>query len=89
MVVAAAVLVAAAGFAAGLAAAFGAAAAGFAAADVFFASLTGPEGPFGLRKSPSVSPDLRALLIWAFNAASVVAPRLLLAWMYLVIAWRL
>lgn len=60
------------------------------AAAVFFsaglASFTGPEAPLGWAKAPESTPVLRALLMCVLKALSVVAPRLLLALMYFLIA---
>lgn len=53
---------------------------------VFFANLTGPDGPFGRSNSPLFSPDARAWEISLFICGSVVAPRLLLAWTYFLMA---
>jgi len=55
----------------------------------FLASLTGPDGPLGRRKSPDFSPDEKAALRCLEKAASLVDPRELWAWMYFLIAWRL
>ena len=64
------------------------AAAGFLSADGL-ASFTGPDAPFGWANTPLSTPVLRALLMWAVKALSVVLPRLLLALMYFLMAWRL
>lgn len=61
----------------------------FGAAAPFLASLTGPEGPLGRTNSPAFSPDVKAWLKCEAKAASVVEPRLLLDWMYFLMAWRL
>jgi hypothetical protein len=42
--------------------------------------------PFGRSNTPWVSPDARARLTCELNAASVVPPKLLLLWMYFLIA---
>jgi hypothetical protein len=65
------------------------AATGFSAAGFlssFFASLVGPEGPLGRRKSPASSPDCRALLMSVLICFSVEVPSLLLAMIYFLIA---
>jgi len=63
----AAVVLGAAGFFSVLVAVVGAA--------PFWASLTGPEGPFGRENSPLFSPDAKLWLMYLANAASVVVPR--------------
>lgn len=58
----------------------------FLTAAVFLASFTGPEGPFGRSNSPLFSPEERAEEMCWLMEFSVVLPRLLLAWMYFLIA---
>lgn len=60
-------------------------AAALAGADLF-ASFTVPEAPFGRRNSPAFSPARSALLMCELTCASLVAPSLLFALMYLVTA---
>jgi hypothetical protein len=43
----------------------------------------------GRAKAPLSEPLCSALLNWAVNWASVAPPRLLLAWTYFLMAWRL
>ena len=57
--------------------------------DVPFASLVGPEGPFGRSNSPAFSPEFSAAAMCLSKAASVVFPSWLLALTYFLIAWRL
>lgn len=64
-------------------------AAGFlagAAAAGFFASLTGPDLPLGMSNSPLLTPEASAVLMCWLSWVSVVLPRLLLAWMYFLMA---
>jgi hypothetical protein len=61
-------------------------AAGLAAAEAGFLSFTGPDGPLGRSNTPLSSPAVRARLMWLLNCASVVPPRLLLDWMYFLMA---
>lgn len=68
-------------------AALGAAAA--AGAAPFFASFTGPEGPFGCSKTFFATPDWIAWLTCLLTAASSADPRLLFAATYFLMACRL
>lgn len=45
--------------------------------------------PFGRAKTPLSEPRCRALLNWVVKAASLTPERLLLAWTYFLMAWRL
>lgn len=51
--------------------------------------IVGDDVPFGRAKTPASPPFARALLNCAVNWFSVELERLLLAWTYFLIAWRL
>jgi hypothetical protein len=52
-------------------------------------TVVGKDVPLGRAKAPLSEPLCSALLNWAVNWASVAPPRLLLAWTYFLMAWRL
>lgn len=56
------------------------------AAGIIPRSKTRHNVPFGRSKTPFSSPDLSARARWPLKAVSDVAPRLLFAWMYFLIA---